>query len=265
MEIEVKIIKLNDKKEISFKIPKKEMTGIIGKDSNKIIDILSGNIKKINCEIFYDKKKITNTNKYEIKKRISYIPSMPNINTNLTTIEEYMIYIISQKKLQIKDPIKKIIDSLKIVGLPPQYIRKNIHQISSSEQKLLQIAISLLKNPKLVILDEPFIEFDYKNIKKLIRLLTQLNDKCDITIIIKTNNSEILYKYIKHIIIFNNNKIIAQGNTKDIYNNVKLLIKNNIEIPEIVDFVYKAKIKKNIMIDYHRDIRDLIKDIYKHI
>ena len=42
------------------------------------------------------------------------------------------------------------------------------------------------------------------------------------------------------------------------------LEKNNIEVPEIVQITYLAK-KKDVRIDYHKDIRDIIKDIYKHV
>ena len=41
--------------------------------------------------------------------------------------------------------------------------------------------------------------------------------------------------------------------------------KNRVNIPEIVEFTYQAKKEKKAKIDYHRDIRDLIKDIYKHV
>ena len=41
--------------------------------------------------------------------------------------------------------------------------------------------------------------------------------------------------------------------------------RNKIDIPEIIEFTYLAKKQKNVKIDYHKDIRDIIKDIYKHV
>ena len=40
---------------------------------------------------------------------------------------------------------------------------------------------------------------------------------------------------------------------------------NKFSIPEIIEFTYLAKKKKSVKIDYHKDIRDIIKDIYKHV
>ena len=106
---------------------------------------------------------------------------------------------------------------------------------------------------------------DNKNEKKLARLLDQLNDRFNINVVIASNDSNILYKYTKKVILLKDNKVFMEGDTKEVYSDVLLLKKNNFDIPEIVEFVYLAKKKKNVKIDYHRDIRDLIKDIYKHV
>jgi hypothetical protein len=59
--------------------------------------------------------------------------------------------------------------------------------------------------------------------------------------------------------------ILIEGNTKEVYEKVDFLKENRIPLPEIVEFTYSAKKQKKAKIDYHRDIRDLIKDIYKHV
>ena len=53
--------------------------------------------------------------------------------------------------------------------------------------------------------------------------------------------------------------------SKEVYENVKFMREHNFEIPDIVMFTSIAKQEKNVKIDFHRDIRDLIKDIYKHV
>ena len=74
-----------------------------------------------------------------------------------------------------------------------------------------------------------------------------------------------LYKYTKRIIMLKDSTVFLEGDTKEVYLDVDKLDKNGFDIPEIVKFVSIAKKKKNVKIDYHRDIRDLIKDIYKHV
>jgi energy-coupling factor transporter ATP-binding protein EcfA2 len=175
------------------------------------------------------------------------------------------MYEIRRKKLIIKDLEKKIADSLRIVGLSTDLLIRNVYTLSSSEQKLLQIGISLISNPDILILDEPFISLDMKNEKKVIMLLQKIKEQYNKTIIIISNNSDILYKYTNNIIIIKNNKILIEGLTNEVFQRVDFLKRNKIQIPEIVEITYLAKKNKNIKIDYHKDIRDIIKDIYKHV
>lgn len=265
MEIKLKNIKLSRIGKISLTIPSRMITAITGDNSAKLLSILRGNLKGVSGTIRYDNNIITATNQYEIKKYISYVADEFEYNKNYEKVEEYMLSIFLREKLQIKNPNKKIIDSLKILSLSPQLLKRNISTLSDSEKKSLQLAIALLSNPKVIILDEPFVQLDAKNIQRIMRLLAQLNEKYHISVIIKTNNSEIIYKYIKYTIILTNDKKIIEGNTKEIYSKVELLENNKVEIPDIVEFVYRAQKNKCAIIDYHRDIRDLIKDIYKHI
>ena len=84
-------------------------------------------------------------------------------------------------------------------------------------------------------------------------------------IIFVSDDVNMLYKYTDQLFIVKNNKIIAEGRPLDIFKRISFLKKHSIEIPEIIDFTYLAQNKKNAKIDYHKDIRDIIKDIYKHV
>ena len=85
------------------------------------------------------------------------------------------------------------------------------------------------------------------------------------TIIFLSDDETMLYKYTDYLIVMKNKKVIAEGKPLDIFKKVSYLKKNSIEIPEIVEITVLAKNKKGINIDYHKDVRDIIKDIYKHV
>ena len=176
-----------------------------------------------------------------------------------------MYYEIRRRKLTLKNPKKKMLDSLKIVGLDTDYLHRYVNTLSSSEKKLIQLSISLMCNPELIIMEEPFKSFDMKTEKRIIMLLQKIKDQYDKTFVFISNDSNMLYKYANHLIIIKNNSILTEGETKDILENVEFLKKNNIRIPEIVEFTYLSKKKKQVKIDYHKDVRDIIKDIYKHV
>ena len=176
-----------------------------------------------------------------------------------------MNYKIRLCNLKIKDCDKKIKDSLKIVGLDEEYLERKLVTLSASEKKLIQYALSLISNPELIIIEEPFKFLDNKNEKKISMLLQRLKEQFNINIILVSDDSNILYKYTDNIIFTKNGKIVLQGKTDVIYQRVDFLKRNKFDVPEIIEFTYLAKKKKAVKIDYHKDIRDIIKDIYKHV
>ena len=127
------------------------------------------------------------------------------------------------------------------------------------------MALALLSNPEIIIIEEPFKWLDKQNEKKLIMLLQRLRDQFKKTIIVSSQDSEILYKYTNTMLFIKNGNIVLTGPTKDCYIRVDFLKKNKFHIPEIVEFTHIAKKNKDVKIDYHKDVRDIIKDIYKHI
>ena len=67
------------------------------------------------------------------------------------------------------------------------------------------------------------------------------------------------------MLFIKNNEILLSGPTNELYLRVDFLKRNKFDIPDIIEFTYLAKKKKQVKIDYHKDVRDIIKDIYKHI
>ena len=264
MEIIIRNLSYKNLKNLNFTINDHKIVGITGIGKTTILKLLKG-VLNGRGTIKYNGEKYTSKNKYEIIKQIGYIDSSFDNPFSVTTIEEYMYFYIQYYKLNIKDPKKKVEDSLRIVGLNNRYLTRNVLSLSSSEKKLLQLARVLLLNPKIILFDEPFLDLDNKNEKKLARLFNQLNDRFGINIVIASNDADKLYMYTNKIILVKDNTILLEDDTKIVYEDVEFLKKNGFEIPSIVMFTYIAKTKKNVNIDYHRDIRDLIKDIYKHV
>ncbi len=262
MELTYKNTIIN-KHKLSFSIKHGMINGIYSKDIDDIYNLLTLND--------IDEKKLSINNQLinhnsiiDYKKKISYIPKEYNNLFFTITVHDRLKYEIKRKELVLKNEEKKIVDSQKIVGLNKDYLNRNINTLSSREKKLLQFAIALLSNPDLIMIEEPFIKLDMKNEKKLFLLLQKLKEKYNKTIVFYTNNTDILYKYCDHIVIIDNNYEVITGSNKEIFQRSEILKKHGIEIPEIIEITNKAK-KKKVKLDYHKDVRDIIKDIYKHV
>lgn len=168
--------------------------------------------------------------------------------------------------LNLKDYKKKISDSLSIVGLKNLNLNKKVIELSSCEKKLLQFATALLSNPDIIIFDCFFEVFDIKLRKKISNLLSQLVERYKKVVILCSNQGEFIYKYTNYSIVIKDGKKLIDGKTEEVFtNNVRLLIDNGFDVPEIIMFSYKANLIKNAKLNYHKDCRDLIKDIYKKV
>ena len=216
-------------------------------------------------KILIDDQELTNDKLLIYQKKIDIIKEELDYASFTENVYQLLSYEVRRKNLILKDAEKKIRDSLKIVELNSNLLERNIHTLSASEQKLLQIAISLLSNPDLIILEEPFKNLDLKTEKKVMILLQKIKELYHKTIVFVSDDTNRLYKYTSHMIIFKNSRIISEGKTNELFQRVDFLKRNSIVIPQIVEFTYIAKKKKKVKLDYHKDIRDIIKDIYKHV
>ena len=249
-------------KALSFDIISGRIYGITGTNIEEILDIIA--LKKLNKgQLTIDSTKINKDNINDYRKKISFINK--EYKTHCDKVINAMNNYIIRNNLIIKDPDKKIKDSLKIVGLSEEILNRDIKNLSSSEKKQLQLSISLLSNPEIIILNEPFKCLDKQTEKNFIMLLQRLKDQFKKTIIIATDDSNKLYQNTTDMIFIKNDDIFLTGLTNEVYLRVDYLKRNKFEIPDIVEFTYIAKKKKEVKIDYHKDVRDIIKDIYKHI
>lgn len=263
MEIELKEYKYKSKK-INIKLNSKYIYGIIGKNIEDWEEIIKIN-SNYKDNVLINKKVLLENELNSYKKRITILKEKDYLNIHKETIYDLMEYILKQKKIYPKNTQKKIKDSLRIVGLNKEILNRNLVTLSRSETKLLQIAISLLSNPDVLIIEEPFKYLDIKTLKNLMIVLRKMKDQYNKIVIFLSKDIEKIYQNTDNTIIYNKGNVVVQGKTKEVFKDVELLKENKISIPEIVNFTYEAKLNKSVKLDYHQNIRDIIKDIYKHV
>lgn len=249
---------------INLNIKDNHITGMTGEYKSLICEMINANKLPTSGKITLDDTVVDKDNLKWIHKEVSIIKQNYQDQFFLDNIKEEFIFLMERLNYKPKDKNKKMEQALLLVGLDKSYLNKNIYNLSSGEKKLIQVAISLIHNPNIVIFDEPFVELDLVNQRKLLKLIKMLKEKYNKTVIISSNNSDLLYEITDDMIILKNGTVLLSDKTVKVYQNVKVLEENNIEIPNLVLFTKLAKDKK-VKLSYHRDIRDLIKDVYKHV
>ena len=155
MEMTFKNYKYKDNL-LNFTIETAKINGITGKDTEELVRII--NLKNTyRGKIIIDQEELTKDNINKYKNKISIINEEIDENIKLQTVYDLLYYEIIRRKLKLKNPDKKIKDSIKIVELNQDILKRNIYTLSSSEKKLIQIAMGLLSNPSLIIITSIFL------------------------------------------------------------------------------------------------------------
>ena len=262
-----KITKENILKGITFKINKgiNVLVGPSGSGKTTILKLLEtmifadSGIVKINDYI----SEKTNKSIDKIRPQIGIVYQNPESQFFMNTVKEEIAFALKNYKHESKE--NKIKDTLKRVGLNDEYLDRNPFELSSSEQTLLSLAVSLAFDPQILLLDNPFKNLDNARKQKLINLLKTLKYRYKKIIIIADNDTDSLFKLADKVFIINKGKLIKEGSKKEILGDYELLRRNDINIPKTVNFSYLVKEIAGKNIGVRADINDLIKDVYRHV
>lgn len=199
--------------QINLEIPEGSIYGFLGPNGagkTTTIRLLVGLLKKQEGEIQVFGKDF-HKNRIEILKNIGSLIESPSLYAHLTAKENLEIL---QKVYQC--PKNRIQEVLEIVGLSNTG-KKKAGKFSLGMKQRLSIAMALLHEPKLLILDEPTNGLDPNGIIEVRELLQRLNRELKITILISSHLLSEIEKLVTHIGIIHKGNILFQGTLDDLH------------------------------------------------
>lgn len=218
-----------------------------GVGKTTLLDLISGEIKNYEGEIIIPDSKIG-----YVKEDMDFVSN---------TVYEELKYSMQSHDLRSND--KKIFDSLIMVGLDLSLVNKKINDLNLIEKRKLQIAIELIINPKILLIDNITVELTMYDKKQLIRIIKMLKNRYDKKIIICSNDIEFVHKIAERVYVIYDKKLVLEGTKYDVFKEEELLKKYDIISPNIIKFENMTYKNKNVKLGYRDEINDLIKDIYR--
>lgn len=256
---------------IDVTIESAQITGIIGNSGSgktTLLELISGLILPTSGEIHVGSHKIGKkeliANYKRIRKDVGMVFQLPEEQFFHKTVREELLFAVHTYKT-VSNEEEKAVKALKMVGLNETYLDKNPFKLSNGEQRRIAIACILMMNYKVILLDEPTVGLDSIGKKKMLELIKKLKEDYHKTIVIVSHDIDFIYAISNNVIVLNQGSILLSGNKNEIFKHVSKLKKEGIAIPSMVEFIYQAKTIKNIILDDHHDIRDLIKDVYRNV
>ena len=208
---------------INFKINEGEIFGMLGPNGvgkSTIFNLITGLIKPDSGKIKINNTDVVNFPIYQRTKqfKVGYVPQYGGFFSDLTLYQNLkaIAEIVINEKNNEENKINELINKFELENL------RNIKAkfLSGGQKKKLVIALSLLSDPSVLLLDECFAALDVLTIKMLQEIIVNLQNEKKITICICDHQARDLLACVDLAMILSNCKIIAEGSPSDLVNNI---------------------------------------------
>ena len=226
---------------VSFSLDNKGFVFVIGKSGSgktTLLSIIGGLDNLTKGDVIVNGNKFSS---FKEKDFVNYRNSMIGyIFQDFHLIDELTVYenIKIALDLQNNQDYEKISSILKRVGLKG-YENRYPRELSGGEKQRIAIARALIKNPKIILADEPTGNLDSKTTKQILTLLKELSK--DRLVIIVSHNLQDARDYADRIIELSNGKITQDLARNLNYSNQAKLVDNELFIPVYREFSEKDK------------------------
>lgn len=192
--------------DVSFTVNDGEILGFLGPNGagkSTTMNIITGYLSATSGSVSIDGYDILE-NPNEAKMRIGYLPELPPLYLDMT-VKEYLYFIYDLKRVKFpKAPhIDEICRLVKIVDVKERLIKN----LSKGYRQRVGIAQALVGNPDVLILDEPTVGLDPKQIIEIRSLITELGKNH--TVILSSHILSEIQAVCERVIVINHGKIIA--------------------------------------------------------
>ena len=226
---------------ISFEINDGEIIGLLGPNGagkSTTMNILTGFIEPTEGEVIINGYNISKKPK-KAKKCIGYMPEGVPLYKDMTVKEfvTYMAELKGVKKEQIKESVDQAIQDTWL-----QNVRKVlIRNLSKGYKQRVSMAGALVGNPEIIILDEPTVGLDPKQIIEIRNLIKKLGKNH--TLIISSHILSEISQICERVIIINKGQIVAVDSPEHLEDTVNIENAINIIVEDKENKIEKIKIQ----------------------
>ena len=199
---------------ISFNVKKGEVLGFLGPNGagkSTTMNIITGYISYPDGSVNIDGYDILE-NPIEVKKKIGYLPEIPPLYLDMV-VWDYLEFVYELKKIKTEDEkshIQQVIDMVKIDNVK----NRKIANLSKGYRQRVGLAGALIGDPEILILDEPTVGLDPKQIIEIRNVIKELGKEK--TVILSSHILSEISAVCDRVIIINKGKFVAEDTPKNL-------------------------------------------------
>lgn len=164
----------------------------------------------------------------KILSRIGAIVEKPGFYERMSAIKNLEVLCVYSG---IRKTEKELLNLLKLVGLEDRAYSK-VKTYSSGMKQRLGIAQSIMHQPELLILDEPFAGLDPEGVRDIRKLIKTLNNEKGMTVIISSHQLDEIESIANRMIIINKGSAVCEGSVNEIVGGKNMTVKIEVDLPE---------------------------------
>ncbi len=194
---------------ISFTVRKGEVMGFLGPNGagkSTTMNILTGYLAASGGRVRIDGADISE-NPNETRRKIGYLPEQPPLYTEMT-VKEYLSFVYDLKGIKRADKgahLRKVMEKVRITDVKGRLIRN----LSKGYRQRVGLAQALIGDPEVLVLDEPTVGLDPKQILEIREVISELGKNR--TVILSTHILQEVSAVCDSYTIINRGKIVAAG------------------------------------------------------
>lgn len=205
---------------ISLELRSTEVVGLLGPNGagkTTTFYMICGLLKPTSGQVFLNNRDITNLPLHQrANLGIGYLPQESSIFKDLS-VEDNLLFAAEIDIKDNKEKMDKVEEMLLKFNIIHIRKRKGI-SLSGGERRRVEIARALIKNPKFILLDEPFAGVDPIAVIDIQKIIEQLI-KLKIGVLITDHNVRETLSVCNRAYVIKNGNLLASGNSNEIYNN----------------------------------------------
>jgi branched-chain amino acid transport system ATP-binding protein len=215
--------------DVDLQVEKQTIHSIIGPNGagkTTLFNMLTGELQPSRGDIFFEEKRITGLRPHQIARlRIGRSFQQNKLFKNLTVLENVRLaqhahetgrFNMFRDFVSFSKPLVKawqVLEELEIVEIAS----RKAGELPHGQQRILEIALALAAEPKLLLLDEPTSGASPDDCVRMIRLLKKLGER--VTIVLIEHNMNLVMSISSVITVLRQGQVIASGSRQDIQQN----------------------------------------------
>lgn len=235
---------------VSFDVKRGSWTSIIGHNGSgksTIIRLINGLLvpnggKESYIEV--DGTKLDDETVWDIRNKVGVVFQNPDNQFVGATVADDVAFGLENRGIPRNKMLKIVPESIEAVGMT-DYTSTEPASLSGGQKQRVAIAGILAIRPKIIVLDEATSMLDPFGRDKILALVRQMKQEYELTVISITHDIDEA-DLADNVIVMNDGKLITQGSTQEVFNQVKLLKSLGLDVPfflQIKDELAGAGIK----------------------